>query len=223
MAGLLITFEGLDLSGKSSVLWKIIRDLIEEGFEIHTYREPGGTEIGDQIRDVVHSMKNHEIHPRTELLLYQASRAQLVNEVLRPGLEEGKIFIGDRFSDSTRAYQGGGRGIDMNEINSLIEFATGGLTPDLTILFDIPVEIRKERITKGREWNRMDIQDIPFYQAVREKYLQLASENVDGRWRVIDATQPLDEVVESVKTIVRDKIETHLSVEGQQKRGKETW
>lgn len=221
MSGLLISFEGGEFAGKSSVCKRIIEEFAKVGIEISLYREPGGTPIGNQIREVLHSKENQEMNPRTELLLYQASRAQLVG-VLEPKLKEDEIIILDRFADSTRAYQGEGRGIGKDEVESLIDFATNGLTPHLTILLDIPVSVMNERkrISQGREVNRMDEQKSSFYEAVRESYLQMAEENIDGRWVIIDATRPIDEVIKDVIPIVAEKIRSHFSIEGQT-RGKE--
>jgi len=217
MKGLLITLEGLDGSGKST-----IRDIIEKfvkedlGIELTVVREPGTSEIGEDIRDILHSMKYAGIiNQRTEALLYEASRAQLVADVIKPKLETGAIILMDRFFDSTSAYQGAGRELGLEDIQALNKFATGGLTPDLTILLDIPVDLMKERLKSTREFNRMDAQSPEFYQKVRGAYLQMATENVDGRWIVVDATRPLNEVAENIKAIVSEKIEAHRRIEGQ--------
>ena len=128
-----------------------------------TTREPGGTSIGDQIRQVIMKLGNTSMHPRTEILLFCAARAQIVEEVLRPNLERGVVVISDRYADSTLAYQGYGHGVDLDELRRLLAFTTGGLKPDLTLLLDVDVvEGLKRRQTGGGEWNRLDAYEISF-------------------------------------------------------------
>ena len=135
-----ITFEGPDGSGKTTQLNLLMEALKSLPLDIVRTREPGGTEIGDQIRSVIMNMKNKSMHPRTEILLFCSSRAQLVEELIRPSLKAGKLVLCDRYADSTLAYQGYGHGLDREELIRLLDFATGGLKPDLTLLFDIPAE-----------------------------------------------------------------------------------
>ena len=131
--------------------------LQEKGLDVVRTREPGGTDIGDQIRSVIMNMKNKSMHPRAEILLFCASRAQLVEELIRPSLKEGKLVLCDRYADSTLAYQGYGHGLDLETLSRLLDFTTGGLKPDLTLLFDIPAEAGlRRRLSNHDEWNRMD-------------------------------------------------------------------
>lgn len=191
-----ITFEGPDMSGKTTQVTLLNNFLVKEGYSVKVVREPGSTSIGDQIRAILHDSKNEEIVDNTEVLLYQAARAQLVGEVISPALREGRIVLADRYADSTLAYQGGGRGLDINLLRYLNNFATGGLTPDLTFLLDM--EPTEARLRRGRElWNRMDAQEIKFYQRARESYLVLAHQ--EPRWRVVDASQAIEEVFEEIR------------------------
>ena len=185
-----ISFEGLDGSGKTTQIELFAAYLRAEGYDVVVTREPGGTAIGDQIRDVLHSLKNEAMHPRTELLLYNASRAQLVEEYIRPKLEAGTIVICDRFADSTLAYQGYGHGLDLDMLQMILDFTTGGLKPDCTIYLDISAEAglkrREEAAAAGEEWTRMDAQTLAFHRRVGNGYRQLIAQDQD-RWLVIDA------------------------------------
>ncbi len=201
-----ITFEGPDGSGKSTQLRMLASALREEGREIVTTREPGGTEIGDQIRAVIMNMKNKAMDPRTELLLFNASRAQLVEELIRPSLAAGKIILCDRYADSTMAYQGYGHGLDKDELRRLLNFATGGLKPDLTLLFDISAEAGlKRRISNHDEWNRMDDYALQFHERVRGGFLELAAADPE-RWVVIDADRDPGVIHAEVLDIVKRKL-----------------
>ncbi len=152
-----ITLEGPEGSGKTSHVAPLIQFLKEKGYAVFATREPGGTSIGEQVRDVIHDLNNREMRPRTETLLYQAARAQIVEQVIQPHLSGGDIVISDRFADSTIAYQGYGHRQDLEQVRALVKYATGGLTPDLTILLDVDVELGLQRKTQnGSEWNRMD-------------------------------------------------------------------
>ena len=192
-----ITFEGLDGSGKSTQ-FRLFADWLQaQGYNILETREPGGTNIGDQIRDILHSLDNVEMHPHTELLLYVASRAQLISEVLRPHLDAGTIVLSDRFADSTIAYQGYGHDIDLQTLNMLLNFATGGLKPDITLYLDITaekgLERRQEAASKGEEWNRLDAQKLAFHQKVYEGYQNLINAE-PKRWVVIDAIGTVEDI-----------------------------
>ncbi len=201
-----ITFEGPDGSGKSTQLRMLASALREEGRDIVTTREPGGTEIGDQIRAVIMNMKNKAMDPRTELLLFNASRAQLVEELIRPSLAAGKIILCDRYADSTMAYQGYGHGLDKDELRRLLNFATGGLKPDLTLLFDISAEAGlKRRISNHDEWNRMDDYALQFHERVRGGFLELAAADPE-RWVVIDADRDPGVIHAEVLDIVKRKL-----------------
>ena len=144
-----ITLEGPEGSGKTSQLPALVEYLREKGYTIFPTREPGGTSIGEQIREVIHDLKNVEMHPRTETLLYQAARAQIVEEVFKPRLAAGEVVISDRYYDSTIAYQGYGHQQDLGQVRALVKYATGGLTPDLTILLDVDIETGLKRKTQN--------------------------------------------------------------------------
>jgi dTMP kinase len=185
-----ITLEGPEGSGKTSQLAPLAEFLRQQGQEVLVTREPGGTPISDQIRGIIMKMDNTAMHPRTEILLFLAARAQLVAQVIRPALEAGKVVICDRYADSTLAYQGYGQGNDLDLLRRLVDFATGGLQPDLTLLLDVDVEdgIRRKQ-SGGSEWNRMDAYTLAFHQRVRQGYLELAHAE-PGRWVIVDASQP---------------------------------
>ena len=198
-----ITFEGPDGSGKTSQLEMLMPVLKEKYPDVIRTREPGGTDIGDQIRSVIMNMKNKSMDPRTEILLFCASRAQLVEELVRPGLQAGKLILCDRYADSTMAYQGYGHGLDKEMLTSLLKFATGGLKPDLTLLFDISAEAGLRRRLKNHdEWNRMDDYALQFHERVRRGYLEMAAAEPE-RWVVIDADRPREEIHEEVVSVVR--------------------
>jgi len=189
---LFITLEGPDGSGKTTQIELLAERLRDLGHEVPITREPGGTPIGDQIRAVVHDVKNVEMTRETEFLLYSASRAQLVRQLIRPHLERGGTVVCDRFADSSMAYQGYGRELDLEMIGCITQFATGGLTPDLTIYLDLPVEVGLERkqsahAVQAGEWNRLDQQTMDFHRRVRQGYLEMAQADPD-RWLVVDAT-----------------------------------
>ncbi|MBL8154599.1 MAG: dTMP kinase [Anaerolineae bacterium] len=192
-----ITFEGPDGSGKTTQIARTTAALRERGHNVLLTREPGGTSIGDQVRHILHDMKNAGMHPRAELLLYSASRAQLVEEVIRPHLNQGGVVISDRFFDSTYAYQGYGHGLDLDALRQITRFATGGLRPDLTLYLDITPEDGLQRrlsaLQQGGEWNRLDAMALAFHERVRDGYHRLMAEEPD-RWVKIDAAQPVDAV-----------------------------
>jgi dTMP kinase len=197
-----ITLEGPEGSGKSSQIPALAEFLREQGYQVYTTREPGGTTIGDQIRAVLHDLENTSMHPRTEILLFLAARAQHVEEVIRPLLEKGTIVICDRYADSTLAYQGYGHGVDLDMLKKLLDFSTGGLYPDLTILLDIDVEKGlNRRKESGGEWNRLDAYTLAFHRRVREGYLTLAA-NEPQRWRIVDAAQSIENVQESLQQTI---------------------
>jgi dTMP kinase len=200
-----ITFEGPDGSGKTSQIAPLVQYLQKEGYSVLITREPGGTQIGDQVRTILFDLENVAMHPRTETLLFLASRAQLVEEVIRPHLQKDGIVLSDRFADSTLAYQGYGHGNDLEQLRCLLEFATGGLRPDLTLLFDIEVETGLRRREKGGDWNRLDAYDLAFHQHVRAGYHRLAAEKPD-RWITINAEQPPELVQAAVRNVVMERL-----------------
>lgn len=185
-----ISFEGLDGSGKTTQIRLLTDYLRNQGFDVILTREPGGTAIGDQIREVLHSLENAEMHPRTELLLYTASRAQLVEQVIKPHIKSGTIVLCDRFIDSTLAYQGYGHGLDLTLLHTILNFATSGVKPDCTVYLDISVEDamlrRKKAATQGEEWNRLDALAEEFHGRVWAGYQELIK-NDPERWVVVDA------------------------------------
>lgn len=200
-----ITFEGPDGSGKTTQITALVRYLEAQGHTVYATREPGGTAIGDQIREVLHSLDNEAMHPHTEILLYAASRAQLVAEELRPRLERGEIVVCDRYADSTLAYQGYGHGLDLPTLRTILNFATGGLQPDLTLYLDISAEDglkrRQQAADDGEEWNRMDALSLAFHQRVREGYLALINEN-PARWECIDASVSREAIQDRIRAVV---------------------
>jgi len=201
-----ITLEGPEGSGKTSHIPPLVEYLREKGHIVFPTREPGGTSIGEQIREVIHDLKNVEIHPRTETLLYQAARAQIVEQVIKPKLAAGEIVLSDRYYDSTIAYQGYGHQQDLEQIRALVKYATGGLVPDLTILLDVDVEEGLQRKKKNNaEWNRMDDHAIQFYQRVRAGYLVMVKQE-PKRWIIVDSSKRW----ESVQNELRKVIEAHL-------------
>ena len=200
-----ITLEGPDGSGKTSQLPLLAEYLRLQGFDVLTTREPGGTPISEQIRTVLHSLENTEMKPRTEILLYQASRAQLVEQVIRPHLLKGGVVICDRFADSTLAYQGYGHQLDLEPLRVLVSFATGGLKPDLTLLLDVDVEVGLRRRANGGEWNRLDAYDLAFHQRVRQGYHQLTQVEPE-RWVLIDASQPPKKVQNAIRRVVAERL-----------------
>ena len=204
-----ITLEGPEGSGKTSHVPALVEYLREKGYTIFPTREPGGTSIGEQIRGVLHSLKNTEMNPRTETLLYQAARAQFVEEVVRPRLALGEIVLSDRYADSTIAYQGYGHQQDLEQVRTLVKYATGGLVPDLSVLLDVDVEIGLERGAKrrdkGGEWNRLDAYTLEFHQRVRKGYLEMVTLEPQ-RWTVVDAGKGWEEVQSALRTAILGKI-----------------
>ncbi len=200
-----ITLEGPEGSGKTSHIPPLAAFLRERGYTIFPTREPGGTSIGEQIREVLHNLKNVEMHPRAETLLYQAARAQIVEEVIKPRLKMGQIVLSDRYFDSTIAYQGYGHGQDLEQVRQLVRYATGGLIPDLTILLDLEVEIGLQRKAKQQEWNRLDAYTIDFHQRVRAGYLELVKQE-PARWQVIDASQKWEGVQEALRKVILTRL-----------------
>ena len=206
MKGIFITFEGIDGCGKSTQC-ELLKDFLREsGKDFIFVREPGGTVIGERIREILLDKKNTQMTARTELLLFEAARAQITEEVIRPALEEGKTVICDRFFDSSSAYQGMARGMGMDFVSGLNMAATGGLAPDVTFFFDISAEEALERRGKrGEASDRIELAGLRFQEDVRKGYLELAK-NSDGRIVTIDATQGIEEIFGIVKEALEGKI-----------------
>lgn len=201
-----ITLEGPDGSGKTSQVAPLAEYLSNKGYSILVTREPGGTQIGNHIRTVLFDLENTEMHPRTETLLFLASRAQLVAQVIRPHVAGNGIVLSDRYADSTLAYQGYGHGNDIEQLRCLLEFATGGLKPDLTILFDLDVEVGLRRRAGGGDWNRLDAYGLAFHKRVRDGYHQLVRSEPQ-RWVVVDAQQPPEQVQAAVRSAILNKLQ----------------
>ncbi|MFN2197378.1 MAG: dTMP kinase [Anaerolineales bacterium] len=200
-----ITFEGTEGCGKTSQIPLLALYLRQEGYKVVTTREPGGTPIGDQVRAILSDLTNTAMQPRTEVLLFQASRAQHVDELIVPHLQTGHIVLCDRFSDSTLAYQGYGYQRYLGKIEPIIDFATGGLKPDLTLLLDMDVEVGLLRRASGGEWNRLDAMDVEFYQRVREGYHKLVEAEPE-RWVVINADQSVEMVQAEIRAAVAQRL-----------------
>ncbi len=203
---LFITFEGPEGCGKTTQIKLLAEVLTARGCNVLNLREPGGTSIGDQIREVLHDLRNTEMHARAEILLYNAARAQIVEQRIKPHLAAGGIVLCDRFADSTLAYQGYGRGLDLSDVRHIVAFATQNLKPDLTLYLDIDVEAGlARRRTGGGEWNRMDDQTVEFYRRVREGYRALMAEEPQ-RWVSIDASRSVEDVQQEIWSVVQSRI-----------------
>jgi dTMP kinase len=205
-----ITFEGIDGSGKTTQLGLLSKWLRERGRETVEAVEPGGTAIGQQVRRILLDPANAEIQPRTELLLYFASRAQNVEQVIRPALEAGRIVLCDRFTDSTLVYQGCGRGLDTNLILELDRIACQGLTPDVTVLIDIDIETSLARAKRrneraGRTEARIDEESEAFHERVRQGYLALAARE-KARFIVIDGGASADDVAGRIRGAIEGRV-----------------
>ncbi len=205
--GFLVSLEGPEGAGKTSVLEALIPILEDRGIEVLSTREPGGVLIGEKIREVILDPSHTEMDPKTELLLYIASRRQHLVEKVLPALAVGKLVIMDRFIDSSVAYQGFGRGLDIEAIDWLNEFATDGLKPDLTLYFDIDVEEGLARIAANsdREINRLDMEGLDLHRKVRQGYLSLMEKEAD-RIVKIDASLPLDQVIANTQQLLFDRM-----------------
>ncbi len=203
-----ITFEGGEGSGKTTCINRVVETLKSEGKEIVLTREPGGTPISEEIRDVILDKKNTDMDPRTEALLYAAARRQHIIQKILPSLKEGKIVISDRFLDSSLAYQGVARGLGIDEIYQVNQYATEGLEPDITFFFDIEPEegLRRIAANSGREVNRLDVEKLSFHQNVRKAFLELAK-RYPNRIVIIDASQDKDGVYNSVMKEIKTKLE----------------
>lgn len=207
-SNLFITFEGPEGAGKTTVIQKIAERLAEKNIDVLATREPGGIEIAEKIRTIILNPAHTAMDERTEALLYAAARSQHYFEKVQPALDAGKLVICDRFIDSSLAYQGYARGIGVDEVLSINEFAIGKKLPDMTILFDIAPEVGLARIyaTGDREVNRLDVESLTFHQKVREGYLQLV-ERYPERIRIVNADQDIDSVVEDVWLLLLEAIQ----------------
>lgn len=202
-----ISFEGSDGSGKTTQIQLLADHLRAAGRSVLTTREPGGTRIGDGIRQLLLDLAHTEMHARAETLLFNAARAQIIAEVIRPALAARKTVLCDRFADSTLAYQGFGHQQEIAELERLIAYATGGLRPHLTIYLDIPPAegIRRNRGRADGDWNRLDAQELSFYQRVETGYRHLIAQEPE-RWAVVDAARPREEVHQDIVNAVQRKL-----------------
>jgi dTMP kinase len=202
---LFITLEGPDGSGKTRQAILLSQRLGELNHDVLLTREPGGTEISEQIRQVLTSLDNTLMDPRAEFLLFSASRAQHVQERIRPHLDKGGIVVCDRFFDASLAYQGYGHGLDLEALREITAFATQGLVPDLTFLLDLPVEQGLQRREQDGNWNRLDAYDPDFHRRVRQGYLDLAKSQPE-RWVVIDGRQEIHRVHDEIMRVVESRL-----------------
>ena len=198
--GKLISFEGSEGSGKTTQISRLAQHLQKLGREVISTREPGGTETGEQIRNIiVHNSRGDEMCAETELLLFAAARAQLVREVIAPALLRGTIVLSDRFLDSSTVYQGIGRNLAMGPVNQINRFAVGNVMPDITVVIDVPTEISLERIRQRASDlpDRMERENIDFYEKVRSGYLVLAK-GMPERFIVVDGTKSEDVIEKKI-------------------------
>lgn len=204
--GLLITIEGGEGAGKSTQITHLQDKLVAAGKDVVSLREPGGTVISEQIREVVLSTKNTGMAYTTEVLLFQAARSQIYSELVLPALEAGKIVLIDRSRDSSVVYQGMVRGFGKDLIEQLNNISTKETYPDLTLLLDVDVKIGLKRREDSGKADRLDLEDSTFHDKIREAYLQLAQENSHNRWKIIDANKTVEEVGQAMWQVVSEKI-----------------
>lgn len=203
MKGPFISLEGIEGTGKTTQAGLLSEYLASKGYGTVLTEEPGGTPISRKIREVLLDVGHNAMHPVTELLLYNASRVQHIHEVILPSIRAGKAVVTDRFSDSTLAYQGYGRGIEQGLIRDLDRIATGGLRPDLTILLDVEAETGLWRNQGANKVDRIELEDVVFHRKVREGFLEIARQE-PGRIRVIDASAPVGEVQDRIRGVVME-------------------
>jgi dTMP kinase len=200
---LFIALEGPDGSGKSTQARLLAEEVRARGYDVLLTREPGGSPIGDQIRQILFNLGNTSMYPKTEFLLFSASRAQHVYEVIQPHLQRGGIVISDRYFHSSLAYQGYGHELDLDLLKRITSFATSGLLPDLILLLDLPVEEGLNRRKSEGKWNRLDDYQVDFHQRVRKGYLAMVEEDHE-RWVIIDASRPVDRIQKEIQDVIFD-------------------
>lgn len=201
-----IVFEGPDGSGKSTILKKVKESLVKDGYEIYDFREPGGTQISEKIRALILDNSNEEMTPRCEALLYAASRAQLLEEKIKPLLDKGAIVLCDRFVLSSLMYQGIGRNLGINQVKEINDFAIGEIRPDLTIFFNIDYKTAIDRKRKNFESDRLENEEDSFHKRIFDGYIYLAQKYKD-QIVTIDATQSIDQVSEDCLSIIKNFLE----------------
>ncbi|WP_276420499.1 dTMP kinase [Lactococcus garvieae] len=206
MNGILISLEGPDGAGKTTVLQRILPELEKTSYKVLPTREPGGVRVAEEIRNIILSTENTEIDSKTELMLFAAARRLHMQTKMLPALAAGEMVIVDRFIDSSVAYQGYGRELGVEPVNWLNEFATDGLKPDLTLYFDIDTDVALERIMKNRadEVNRLDLERAEMHRKVRQGYLEIVKQEPE-RFVTIDASQELDKVIADTLTVIKKK------------------
>jgi len=200
MTGLFITVEGMDGAGKSTHLEWLREGFTRQGRGVIATREPGGTDLGEAIRKVLLD-SHYAIHAETEALLMFAARREHLDRVIRPGLAAGLIVLCDRFTDATYAYQGWGRGADLSRLKVLEEWVQGGLQPDLTLYFDVPVDVARGRMKRGQAPDRFEREQADFFERVRSGYLDRAARDPQ-RFRVIDASQTMTDIQKELESIL---------------------
>lgn len=205
MSGKFIVFEGIDGAGKSTQLNMLYQYLQQKGYNLLSTREPGGTQVGEEVRNILLDPNHGDLQSRTEAFLYAAARAQLVYQVIEPTLKEGKIVICDRFVDSTIAYQGYGRNIPRDFLHQINYLATGGLQPDLVLVFDLPVEEGLSRVNKRSSGDRLEQETQSFYQRVRQGYLEISQQQPHNH-TIMDASLPVDKLQQQVRMVVEKVI-----------------
>ncbi|WDG54462.1 dTMP kinase [Pseudomonas chlororaphis] len=208
MTGLFITLEGPEGAGKSTNREYLAERLRAVGIEVLLTREPGGTPLAERIREVLLTPGDEVMNPDTELLLVFAARAQHLAEVIRPALARGAVVLCDRFTDSTYAYQGGGRGLSVERIATLEQFVQGELRPDLTLVFDLPVEVGLARASARGRLDRFELEGRVFFDAVRQAYLKRAAAD-PARYLLVDAAQPLSQVQQALDALLPKLLELH--------------
>jgi dTMP kinase len=189
-----ITLEGMDGAGKSTHISSIIELLSARGVEVVSTREPGGTELGERLREL---LLHEAMHPETETLLMFAARREHIAQVIKPALARGAYVLSDRFTDATYAYQCGAKGVESSKIEQLEQWVQDGLQPDMTLLFDVPVEVSMQRLSAARTPDKFERESADFFTRIRNAYLQRAQQN-PARFKIIDGNLPLDEVAKSV-------------------------
>ena len=206
MNGKLIVFEGPDGSGKTTILKKVNEKLTDEGYKLKLVREPGGTDISEKIREIIIDNDNVNMTAKTESLLFAASRAQLVEEKLRPALENGEIILCDRFVLSSLLYQGVGRGLGIDEVKAINDFATGDIKPDLTIFFNIDYKTALVRKRANFSADRLENEDFDFHKRIFDAYISIADRYKDDI-KQVDATRSIQEVSTDVLKLIKDLLE----------------
>ena len=199
MHGKFITLEGMDGAGKSTHIPTIIQALEARGIEVVSTREPGGTSLGERLREIV---LHEAMTPETETLLMFAARNEHLAQVIRPALARGAYVLSDRFTDATFAYQCGGRGVPSEKIVALEHWVQGELQPDVTLLFDVPVEVSVQRLANAREPDKFEAESVEFFTRIRNAYLERARQSPQ-RFRIIDANRPLDAVKQTIEELLQ--------------------